>query len=116
MTIFTPERTVSYGWAQPIQGDSNDDHADIESLLCALVTRVIPSLLGPGFQEGNFSMDQGEKGWLRDDLRAYIYYALNFYSYYISPTSDRKALDPRVWRPLFWFTHLAHITNVTSAP
>lgn len=56
--------------AQPIQGLSNDDRADMESLLCALVTRAIPSLLGPGLLEGNFSTDQGEKGWLQDGLIA----------------------------------------------
>ena len=30
----------------------------------------------------------------------YIYYVLYFYSYYISPTSDHLALDPRGWEPL----------------
>ena len=30
----------------------------------------------------------------------YIYCALNFYYYYISPTSDHQALDPRSWGPL----------------
>ena len=56
--------------AQPIQGLSNDDHADMESLLCAPVTRAIPSLSGPGLLEGNFSVDQGENGWLQDGLIA----------------------------------------------
>ena len=32
----------------------------------------------------------------------YIYYALYFYVYYISSTSDHQALDPRGWGPLFY--------------
>ena len=30
----------------------------------------------------------------------YIYCALYFYYYYIIPTSDNQALDPRGWGPL----------------
>ena len=57
---------------------------------------------GTGSVEDNFSTD-GESGgrdgfWM---IQAhYIYYALNFYYYYISSTSDHQALDPRGWRPL----------------
>ena len=35
-----------------------------------------------------------------DDQVHDIYYALNFYYYYISSTSDHQALDPEGWGPV----------------
>ena len=62
---------------------------------------------GTGFMEDNFSMDlgQGLEGGRGNGFRMiqahYIYCALYFHSYEISSTSDRQALDPRGWGPLY---------------
>ena len=50
--------------------------------------------------EDNFSMDQGQGGWVGMIQAHYGYCAFYFYYYYISFTSDYQALDPRVWGPL----------------
>ena len=42
----------------------------------------------------------GEGSWFQSDYVHYIYCALHFYCYYISPTKDHQALDPRSWGPL----------------
>ena len=75
---------------------------------------------GTGSVEDNFSTD-GESGgrdgfWM---IQAhYIYYALNFYYYYISSTSDHQALDPRGWRPLHTtqFSYYSILQMRTSRP
>ena len=61
----------------------------------------------------------------------YIYWALYFYCYYISSTSDHQALDPGGWGPLLyrasslggewrlifhWLTQKLHMIRVQPAP
>lgn len=44
--------------------------------------------------------------WMGDAFRViqahYIYFALYFYYFTSAPTSDHRALDLEVWRPLLW--------------
>ena len=49
-----------------------------------------PTFLAPDirFVEVNFSVDQVEGGQFQDDQVHYVYWALYFYYYYISSTSD----------------------------
>ena len=53
-----------------------------------------------GVLEDIFSKDgSGEDGFGMIQV-CYIYWALYFYDYYASSTSNHQALDPRNWGPL----------------
>ena len=68
--------------------------------LCQLEQRS-PNLLTPstGFMEDSFSWTREVSRWFGMIQVHYIYCALYFYYYYISCTSDHRALDPGGWRP-----------------